>query len=106
MPSSDGPSSSGGFDWSKSKTLRDFLACITPLDADQRRAIIAQTKALLSGYYVHLPFKIDEHHIDPLGDLDRLAAALPAPTDDVGFHTAMSKIFAKLRDLHTQVLSA
>ena len=90
------------FDWDTATTLEAFLAAIVPLTAEERGLIIAQAKILLGEYYVHLPFKLQTHVIDPLGDLDRLSAALPDPADDVGFHRKMCAIFAGLRDLHTQ----
>ena len=84
------------------KTLTEFLRQIVPLTPQERGTIIAQAKALLSGYYVHLPFKQERHNVDPIGDLERLGSALPAATDDAAFHGEVCAIFAKLRDLHTQ----
>lgn len=102
MPNTADTATADRFDWNTAPTLAAFMAEATPLTQEERIAIITAAATVLGGYYVHLPFKRDSHAVDPLGDLDRLRAALPNPTDDVGFHTAVCAIFSGLRDLHTQ----
>ena len=89
-------------DWASAPSLTDFCSNIAPLTGDERTRIITAATKLLSGYYVHLPFKRDAHGVDPLAELNLLSAALPGPTEDIAFQKAMCEIFAGLRDLHTQ----
>jgi C-terminal processing protease CtpA/Prc len=90
------------FDWASSQALSDFLRDIVPLSQQERRDILLGASTLLRCYYVHLPDKCREFHIDPLGALQRLETELPPEGDDIAFHAAVCGIFAELRDLHTQ----
>ncbi|MCC2627151.1 MAG: peptidase [Thermomicrobiales bacterium] len=91
---------------STSVELPDFLETVDPLSLAERQTLVDQALVLLSDNYVHLPFKVSMHGINPLRRLRLLRTRLERQTDETmdserDFHTEMSAIFHSMRDLHT-----
>ena len=89
-----------------SMELPDFLETVDPLSLAERQTLVDQALVLLSDNYVHLPFKVSMHGINPLRRLRLLRTHLERQTDetmdsDREFHAEMSAIFHSMRDLHT-----
>src|SRR5215213_7357143 len=91
---------------STSVELPDFLETVDPLSLAERQTLVDQALVLLSDNYVHLPFKVSMHGINPLRRLRLLRTHLERQTDETmdserEFHSEMSAIFHSMRDLHT-----
>jgi hypothetical protein len=92
-----------------SVTLKDFLATAGELTLDERRLLVDQALILLNENYVHLPFKVAMHGINPLRRLRLLRTRLDRQTAETmdperEFHAELSAIFHSMRDLHTNYL--
>lgn len=86
------------------KGLRDFLATIDALTAEETNLIVEQAIKLLEGFYVHLPLKRAMHAVDPLQRLRLLQRRLPQLGSEIAFHHEMTEIFTSVRDLHTNYI--
>lgn len=84
--------------------LRNYLAGIDKLTAQERSSITEQAIALLEGYYAHLQLKKAMHGIDPVQRLRLLRHRLARYESEISFHNELTDIFTGLRDLHTNYL--
>jgi DNA/RNA endonuclease G (NUC1) len=84
--------------------LRQYLAGIDELSADERRSIVDQAIVLLDGYYSHLQLKKAMHGTDPVQRLRLLRRRLARFGSEISFHNELTDIFTGLRDLHTNYL--
>jgi hypothetical protein len=89
--------------------LEDFLATAGNLTLDERKLLVDQALVLFNENYVHLPFKVAMHGINPLRRLRLLRTHLDRQTAETmdperEFHSELSAIFHSLRDLHTNYL--
>jgi len=90
-------------------TLAEFLKTPAPLDKAVREEIVRRALWMLESVYVHLPQKRAMYAVDPLQQLRLLhyrlqqtpEAELPSALE---FHREMERLFASLRDLHTNYL--
>ena len=94
---------------SASQTLPEFLATAGTLTLAERRLLVDQALVLVEDNYVHLPLKRAMHAADPVQALRLLRHRLESATDDTmgpewAFHAEMLRIFASVRDLHTNYL--
>ncbi len=92
-----------------SDDLPTFLASAGTLTLANRRRIADQALVLLAENYVHLPLKESMHAADPVQALRLLRDRLEAQTTDTmgaefEFHAELLRIFASVRDLHTNYL--
>ena len=86
-----------------------FLASAGTLTLPERRLLVDQALVLLEGNYVHLPLKESMHAVDPVQALRLLRHRLEnQAASTMGaewrFHAEMLRIFASVRDLHTNYL--
>ncbi|MGI9596805.1 MAG: S41 family peptidase [Acidimicrobiales bacterium] len=89
--------------------LPTFVATAGTLSLQQRRRLVEQAQVLIGDNYVHLPLKRAMHAADPVQALRLLAHQLESTTaSNMGpeseFHAEMLRIFASVRDLHTNYL--
>ncbi len=94
---------------SAAEDLSSFLATAGTLTLDQRRLLVEQAMVLINENYVHLPLKKAMHAVAPEQALRLLAHRLEAATPstmgpETEFHAEMLRIFASVRDLHTNYL--
>jgi hypothetical protein len=84
-------------------TLAEFdaLAREQALSLDQRRDVLEQATFLIENFYCHLPFKRARYAIDPIQQFRLLQRQLDESMPAAEFHSRMLKIFASLRDVHT-----
>lgn len=67
----------------------------------ERMDILDQATFLIENLYCHLPFKRARYAIDPIQQLRLLQRQLDEKMDVTEFHSRMLRIFASLRDVHT-----
>jgi C-terminal processing protease CtpA/Prc len=89
--------------------LQTFLKTTGKLSIDDMRLLVEQAQILLEMFYVHMPLKRAMHAIDPVQRLRLLKYSLEQlpegqEVSEIRFHSAMTKIFTSLRDLHTNYL--
>ena len=89
--------------------LQTFWATTGTLTLAERKLIVEQALVLFSENYVHLPLKRTIHATDPVQALKLLQYRLEATTpstlgSEVAFHSELLRIFASVRDLHTNYL--
>jgi C-terminal processing protease CtpA/Prc len=66
----------------------------------ERDMLVGQAIDLLDQFYAHLPKKIEQYKIDPVGSLKALRQKV-GKIKDAQFHTELGAIFESLHDLHT-----
>ncbi|MGP3964323.1 S41 family peptidase [Nonomuraea sp. 3N208] len=74
-----------------------------PLTPAQREVIVREALTVVDGLYAHLLQKRAMYAIDPVQRLRLLRAKIPQLTDEE-FHTELFRIFAQLRDGHTEYI--
>ncbi len=89
--------------------LRTFLKTTGKLSIEDMILLVEQAQVLLEMFYVHMPLKRAMHAIDPIQRLRLLKYHLEQlpegqEVSEIRFHSAMTKIFTSLRDLHTNYL--
>lgn len=86
--------------------LKSFKSLAGDLTASQRAMIVDQALLLMEGNYVHLPLKRAMHAVDPVQRLKllRFRLAQGEKMAELAFHQEMLRIFAAVRDLHTNYL--
>lgn len=87
-------------------TLPTFWRTTGTLTLGERKTIVEQALVLIGENYVHLPLKRSMHATDPVQALKllkyRLNAMSPTSMDsEAAFHAELLRIFASVRDLHT-----
>ncbi len=67
-----------------------------------KKTVVDQARLILNEVFVHRALKLQDfgQEVDPSPMLDQLEAAMDK-MDEATFHTQMSRIFQKIRDLHT-----
>ncbi|HET7463196.1 MAG TPA: S41 family peptidase [Longimicrobium sp.] len=85
------------------KTFKEMAGELTPV---QRALIVEQALLLMESNYVHLPLKRAMHAVDPVQRLRllRFRLAQGEEMQELAFHKEMLRIFAAVRDLHTNYL--
>ncbi len=68
---------------------------------EERLDILDQATFLIENLYCHLPFKRARYAIDPVQQLRLLQRQLDEKMDVTEFHSRLLRIFASLRDVHT-----
>lgn len=71
------------------------------ISLDERVDVLDQATFLIENLYCHLPFKRARYAIDPVQQLRLLQRQLDDKMDVAEFHSRLLKIFASLRDVHT-----
>ena len=88
--------------------LGDFLAATaSTLTTEDRLLLVQQAMVLLGETYVHLELKRSMHAVEPIQQLRLLRYRLTRGDDelsDLAFHRELARIFASVRDLHTNYL--
>lgn len=89
--------------------LQTFLKSIGDLSLDDRKRLVEQAFVLFNDNFVHLPFKVAMHGVNPIQKLrlmkHRLEQAKASDLESaLSFHSEMLMIFNSVRDLHTNYL--
>jgi hypothetical protein len=89
--------------------IATFWETVGTLTLAERRRIVEQALVLIGENYVHLPLKRTMHATDPAQALRLLKYRLDSATtatmgSEIAFHSEMLRIFASVRDLHTNYL--
>jgi cytosine/adenosine deaminase-related metal-dependent hydrolase len=92
-----------------SVALPEFVARPGYLTLDDRKRIVEQALVLFEQVYVHLPEKRAMHAVEPVQRLRLLRYELgqqteASPGSELEFHKALTRVFASVRDLHTNYL--
>lgn len=89
--------------------LETFLKSVGDLGLDDRKRLVEQAFILFNDNFVHLPFKVAMHGVNPMQKLrlmkHRLEQARASDLEStLSFHREMSTIFNSVRDRHTNYL--